>query len=134
MSTPVEVLIAFALVAANGFYVASEFAIVKMRPTRLVDLAAHGNRRAQTALQISRRLDAYLSANQLGITVASLALGWIGEEAFAALLEPVIGPAGVVHPVAVALSFAIITFLHTVVGELAPKSLAIQRTEPVALW
>src|SRR5262249_15097083 len=74
------------------------------------------------------------SANQLGITLASLALGWLGEEAFAKLLEPVVGPEVVVHPIAVALSFAIITFLHTVVGELAPKSLAIQRTEPVALW
>jgi magnesium and cobalt exporter, CNNM family len=134
MDTTMEVLIALALVAANGFFVASEFAIVKMRPTRLSELAGRGNRRARTALQISRHLDAYLSANQLGITVASLALGWIGEEAFAHALEPIVGPAAVVHPVAVALSFVIITFLHTVVGELAPKSLAIQRTEPVALW
>src|SRR5215470_3017320 len=134
MSTTLEVLVAVALVAANAFFVASEFALVKMRPTRLVELAARGHRRARTALAISTRLDAYLSANQLGITLASLALGWIGEEAFARLLEPVLGPEAAVHPVAVALSFAIITFLHTVIGELAPKSLAIQRTEPVALW
>src|SRR5262245_15816523 len=134
MSTSIEVAIAILLVAANGFFVASEFAIVKMRPTRLVELAARGQRSARTALDISRHLDAYWSANQLGITLASLALGWIGEEAFAALLTPVLGPGAAVHPIAIALSFAIITFLHTVVGELAPKSLAIQRTETVALW
>jgi len=134
MTTTIELIVACALVAANGFFVASEFAVVKMRPTRLVELVERGHRRARTALHISRHLDAYLSANQLGITLASLALGWLGEEAFARLLEPVIGPEAVVHPIAIALSFAIITFLHTVVGELAPKSLAIQRTEPVALW
>jgi CBS domain containing-hemolysin-like protein len=134
MSTTLELVIAMLLVTANGFFVAAEFAIVKMRPTRLVELASRGHRRARMALEISRHLDAYLSANQLGITLASLALGWIGESAFARLLEPLIGPTAAVHPIAVALSFAVITFLHTVVGELAPKSLAIQRTEPVALW
>jgi len=134
MTTTIELLVALALVAANGFFVAAEFAIVKMRPTRLVELVDRGHRRARTALHVSRHLDAYLSANQLGITLASLALGWLGEEAFAKLLEPVVGAEAAVHPIAVALSFAIITFLHTVVGELAPKSLAIQRTEPVALW
>jgi CBS domain containing-hemolysin-like protein len=82
MSTTLELLIAVALVAANGFFVASEFASVKMRPTRLVELAGRGHRRARTALDITRHLDAYLSANQLCITLASLALGWIGEEAF----------------------------------------------------
>src|SRR5215475_525740 len=104
MTTSIEVAIAILLVAANGFFVASEFAIVKMRPTRLVELAARGQRRARTALAISRQLDAYLSANQLGITLASLALGWIGEEAFARLLEPVIGLEAVRHPIAVVAS------------------------------
>jgi CBS domain containing-hemolysin-like protein len=122
----------FLLVVANAFFVASEFAIVKMRPTRLEALAAGGDRRARIALGISRRLDAYLSANQLGITLASLGLGWIGEDAFVQLLTPVLGVVGGTG-LAITLSFVVITFLHTVLGELAPKSLALQRTEPVAL-
>ena len=134
MSPVFELGIALALVAANAFFVASEFAIVKIRPTRLSELAAEGRRGAKTALAISHRLDAYLSANQLGITVASLALGWLGERAFADLLEPVLGSTAMAISLAATLSFVAITFLHTVVGELAPKSLAIQRTEPVALW
>src|SRR5436190_22546406 len=84
-------LIAIVLVFANAFFVAAEFAIVKTRAARLVELAAQGSPRAAAALAISRRLDAYLSANQLGITLASLALGWIGEEGFFALLEPMLG-------------------------------------------
>ncbi|HEU4534632.1 MAG TPA: hemolysin family protein, partial [Polyangiaceae bacterium] len=110
-----------------------------MRRSRLEQLAARGHRRARLALGISLRLDAYLSASQLGITLASLALGWLGEPAFAALLEPLLarlGPwsAATAHAVAVAAGLAAITFLHTVLGELVPKSLAIRRTEPVALW
>ncbi len=134
VSGPVDLFLALFFVALNAFFVASEFAIVKIRPTRLEQLAARGSRRAGVALGISRRLDAYLSANQLGITLASLALGWIGEPVFAGALEPLFGSSELAHGVSAALSFAAITFLHTVVGELAPKSLAIQRTEPVALW
>lgn len=133
LSTALLLLLAMLLVLANAFFVASEFAIVKIRPSRLEELTAQGHRRAKRALAISQRLDAYLSANQLGITLASLALGWIGEPAFAALLAPLIGSAAS-HGLSVAASFAVITFLHTVVGELAPKSLALQHTEPVALW
>jgi CBS domain containing-hemolysin-like protein len=81
-------LVSVALVLVNAFFVASEFAIVKLRPSRLAQLAARGQRRARVALGIARRLDTYLSANQLGITLASLALGWIGEPAFAELLKP----------------------------------------------
>jgi CBS domain containing-hemolysin-like protein len=127
-------LATFLLVLANAFFVASEFAIVKIRPSRLEALAATGNRRARIALSVSRRLDAYLSANQLGITLASLALGWIGERTIARILQPLFGNAVAAHSVAITVSFFAITFLHTVLGELAPKSLAIQRTEPVALW
>jgi CBS domain containing-hemolysin-like protein len=138
LPTTVALVAAFLLVMANGFFVASEFAIVKMRTTRLEQLAAEGSRRARTALGISHRIDAYLSANQLGITLASLALGWLGEPAFSTLIEPALVRLGVSHRavsgIALTTSFVIITFLHTVVGELAPKSLAIQRTEPVALW
>jgi CBS domain containing-hemolysin-like protein len=136
MPALVELALVFLLVLANAFFVASEFSIVKMRPTRLEHLAAQGHRRARVALHISQRLDQYLSANQLGITIASLALGWVGEDAFARLLLPVFGPGneGGRHALATGLSFGTITFLHTVVGELAPKSLAIQRTEETALW
>ncbi len=135
----IALLASVALVLANAFFVASEFATVKIRPSRLEELAAGGHRRAGVALGISRRLDVYLSANQLGITLASLALGWIGEPAFARLLAPlfaVFGSWSVAssHTAAVVASLATITCLHTVLGELVPKSLAIQRTEPVALW
>lgn len=139
MPFSVALIASVALVLANAFFVASEFAIVKIRPSRLEELAADGQRGARVALGISRRLDAYLSANQLGITLASLALGWIGEPAFAALLSPLFTSFGswsvaTTHTIAVIASLAAITCLHTVLGELVPKSLAIQRTEPVALW
>ena len=125
----VAMLASVALVLVNAFFVASEFAIVKIRPSRLEQLAARGHRRghrrARVALGIARRLDAYLSANQLGITLASLALGWIGEPAFAGLLKPLFASCGVwsvptAHAVAVIASFAAITFLHSVLGEVMP--------------
>ncbi|AUX24813.1 hypothetical protein SOCEGT47_053530 [Sorangium cellulosum] len=127
------------LVLLNAFFVASEFAIVKMRPTRLEQLVRDGDARARLALQMSQQLDAYLSANQLGITLASLGLGWIGEPAIAHLIEPLLTPldawSGIgAHAIAVGIAFICITALHTVIGELAPKSLAIQRTEKVTLW
>lgn len=127
------------LLLANAFFVASEFAIVKVRPTRLRELIEAGDRRAATALHISERLDAYLSANQLGITLASLGLGWLGEPAVASLFEPLthglVAPGSLLsHTLASVLGFSLITFLHVVVGELAPKSLAIQLAERTALW
>jgi CBS domain containing-hemolysin-like protein len=125
------------LVLANAFFVASEFAIVKVRRTQLETLAKT-SRRARTALKISQNLDAYLSANQLGVTLASLGLGWVGERAFASVLEHALGGSGartaLVHTIASVLAFILITFLHTVLGELAPKSLAIQKAEWTALW
>ena len=131
---------AILLVFANGFFVATEFAIVKVRATRLQALVDEGRPGAGTAMKMVEKLDGYLSATQLGITLASLGLGWLGEPAFARLLEPVIAQlvpeearATVAHSVAVAIAFAIITFLHIVVGELAPKSLAIQRAEATTL-
>jgi CBS domain containing-hemolysin-like protein len=140
-SPAVGLIVAGVLVLANAFFVASEFAIVKIRQTRLEQLVSEGNGRAKTALSIAKRLDAYLSANQLGITLASLALGWVGEPAFAHVIEPmleaVVGSAAATaaaHTISVAFSFTIITFLQTVFGELAPKSLAKQLTEPLALW
>ncbi|ATB32393.1 hemolysin family protein [Melittangium boletus] len=132
--------LALLLVLANGFFVATEFAIVKIRPTRLQAMVDDGRPGAGNAMKMVDKLDAYLSATQFGITLASLGLGWLGEPAFAHLLEPVLarvvpeaaGPA-VAHSVAVAIAFAIITFLHIVLGELAPKSLAIQRAEATTL-
>src|SRR5688572_33483512 len=117
--------LAILLVFANGFFVATEFAIVKIRATRLQALVDEGKPGAGGALKMVEKLDAYLSATQFGITLASLGLGWLGEPAFAHLLEPVLtrlvpeaaGPA-LAHTIAVAIAFAIITFLHIVVGEL----------------
>jgi len=139
LSSPQALLLAAIMVLANAFFVASEFAIVKIRPTRVQELAASGRRRARVLRGITRHLDAYLSANQLGITFASLALGWLGEPAFAGLIEPHLHFMGrytgvAAHSLALGFSFFAITFLHTVLGELAPKSVALQRTEFVALW
>ena len=138
MSTLLYLLGTAVLILLNAFFVASEFAIVKIRPTRLEQLVQQGDGRARLALRITQRLDQYLSANQLGITLASLALGWIGEPAIAHVIEPHLGVLGQgatfgAHGIAVAIAFVVITTLHTVIGELAPKSLAIQRTETVTL-
>jgi CBS domain containing-hemolysin-like protein len=128
------------LVLANGFFVASEFALVGVRRSRVVTLVASGNRRAERLLAMLDHLDAYISATQLGITLASLALGWIGEETLASLFEPVfaralspMAAAVAAHSAAIAVAFILITFMHIVFGELAPKTLALQRTEAVAL-
>lgn len=132
--------LAILLVFANGFFVATEFAIVKIRATRLQALVDEGTPGSTMALKMVEHLDAYLSATQFGITLASLGLGWLGEPAFAKLLEPVLVglvPAGasetLAHTAAVVIAFSIITFLHIVLGELAPKSLAIQRAEATTL-
>lgn len=124
------------LVLANGFFVASEFALVGVRRSRIAALADSGNRRAQLLLGLVDNLNAYISATQLGITMASLALGWIGEPVFAHLLEePLRGRVSdaVLHTISFALAFLIITFLHIVLGELAPKTLALERAEKVSL-
>ena len=126
------------LVLLNGFFVAAEFAIVKVRSTQLAGRVKKGDHRAKRAQHIVDHLDAYLSATQLGITLASLGLGWIGEPAVAHLIEgPLLGmgvvsPA-VVHTLAFTIAFSIITMMHIIAGELAPKSLAIQRPERVTL-
>ncbi|GIW72190.1 MAG: membrane protein [Planctomycetota bacterium] len=129
---------ALLLVLLNGFFVAAEFAIVKVRRTRIEQLVREGRAAARMARRLIDNLDAYLSATQLGITIASLGLGWVGEPAIARLIEPWLGELGMaspaaVHGTALVVAFVIITFLHVVLGELAPKSLAIQRSEPVTL-
>lgn len=115
---------------------ASEFSLVGVRRSRIAALAAAGNRRARLLLGLLDHLNAYISATQLGITMASLALGWIGEPAFAHLLEgPLAGRVSEawLHTIAFTMAFTLITFLHIVIGELAPKTLALERTEKIAL-
>lgn len=128
--------IALLLVAANGFFVASEFSLVAARRSRIALLAQDGNPRAQVVLELIDNLNIYISATQFGITLASLGLGWIGEPAFADLLKkPLVGLVSdtVRHTIAFTIAFAVITFLHIVVGELAPKTMALELTERVAL-
>lgn len=128
------------LVLANAFFVAAEFALVGARKTRIDSLAAKGNRRARLAQEAISHLDRYISGTQLGITLASLALGWVGESAIASVLIRVFGelpaPWNVIatHTVAISIAFAAITFLHIVIGELAPKSVALLFPEKTSLW
>ncbi|MGH8496010.1 MAG: hemolysin family protein [Gammaproteobacteria bacterium] len=129
---------ALVLVLLNGFFVAAEFSIVKLRMTQAQEFARTHGAPGRLLHSVRSHLDAYLSACQLGITLASLGLGWIGEPAFARLITPVLLWAGVasqavIHGVAFSVAFAIISFLHIVIGELAPKSLAIRRPESVSL-
>ena len=127
-------LVAF-LVALNGFFVAAEFAIVKVRSSRIDTLVHDGNTRAKYAKNLVEHLDAYLSVTQLGITLASLGLGWIGEPAVARLIDPITNSLGlspeVSHTVSFAVAFSFITALHIVLGELTPKSLAIQKAAAI---
>jgi CBS domain containing-hemolysin-like protein len=135
-----QLLLVIVLVLLNGFFVASEFALVAVRKTRIDELARKNNKAAvfvQTAL---KDLETYISATQLGITLASLALGWIGEPVIAHLLEPYFTflpqDAAFItsHTLAIAIAFSIITFLHIVFGELAPKSIALQKSETTSLY
>ena len=127
------------LVLANAFFVAAEFALVSVRRTRIRELASQGHRGAAWAERAIARPDRFIAATQLGITLASLGLGWIGEPALSHLLQPVIAlfpgsmEANVSHVLSAGLAFAMITFLHVVVGELAPKSVAFQDPERTAL-
>jgi CBS domain containing-hemolysin-like protein len=133
-----KILAVFGLVLLNGFFVAAEFALVRIRETQLDILVAKGWRRAKMAQHIVRHLNSYLSATQLGITMASLGLGYLGQPVFTTLLEPFLVPLGVVsnawlHSISFAIGFSALTFLHITVGELAPKWLTIQKPLPVAL-
>jgi CBS domain containing-hemolysin-like protein len=133
------VIAAFFLVLLNGFFVAAEFALVKLRQTRVRSIAKTGGVRGRLLATVHQHLDSYLSACQLGITLASLGLGWLGEPAFVRLIEPVLLMMGidtpaVIHGIAVFCAFFVISFLHIVVGELAPKSMAIRMPEKVSMW
>src|SRR5213082_3289130 len=138
ISVLLKLLVIAVLVALNGFFVACEFAIIKVRSSQLDALAEEGNVRAGFAKHIRAHLDAYLSATQLGVTLASLALGYLGEQYLAEMLQPLFGLAGihseaVVRSISIALAFLGITFLHIVFGELAPKYIALSNPLPVSL-
>jgi CBS domain containing-hemolysin-like protein len=145
-STVLMILLVVFLVLANGFFVASEFALVGVRKSRIEAMAAEGNAAAKRLLAMLNNLNAYISATQLGITLSSLGLGWIGEPAVASLLEPVLAKIGeitglaflasgpVLHTVSFAIAFSFITFLHIVFGELAPKTVALELAERVSFF
>jgi CBS domain containing-hemolysin-like protein len=128
-----------ALVFANGFFVAAEFAIVSVRKTRVDQLIAEGHRTARAVRRAVSDPDRYIAATQLGITMASLGLGWIGEPALASIIEPAFSSMSAplaettAHSVAVAIAFSIVTALHIIFGELAPKTIALERAEMTAL-
>lgn len=133
-----KLLLVVVLVLLNGFFVAAEFALVKIRDTQLDTLVAKGHGRARVARRIINNLDSFLSAAQLGITLASLGLGWVGEPVFTALLRPLLSWLQVNpewrHYISFIVGFSAITFLHIVAGEQAPKWLAIQKPLPTTLW
>ena len=128
------------LLFANGFFVASEFALVKIRQTRLAQLSNEGDKNAKIALKATKDLDKYLAATQLGITIASIGIGWLAEPALARLFLPVFDfipwievQSATAHTIAITVAFVLITLLHVVIGELMPKSIALQYTEKTAL-
>ena len=136
--TALSILLVIFFLAMNAFFVVAEFALVRVRRSQLDLAVAEGRKGAKAALDVSSNINAYLSACQLGITLASLAIGWLGEPAVSAVLEaPLLAfglPEAAVYPVCVAVGFVLITALHVVVGELIPKSFAIFSTEKYALF
>lgn len=135
----VNLVIILFLLLANGFFVASEFALVSVRQTRICQLAKEGNKTAAVAVEALKELDKYIAATQLGITIASIGLGWVGEATLAKLIQPLfeflphVSETVATHTVAVAIAFVLITFMHVVFGELMPKSIALQYTEKTTL-
>lgn len=146
LETFLKILLVVALVLGNGFFVASEFALVAVRKSRIEALAAEGSAAAKRLLAMLNNLNAYISATQLGITISSLALGWVGEPAVAAILEPLLIRVGdltgatflasgpVLHTISFTIAFSFITFMHIVFGELAPKTAALELSEKVSFF
>ncbi len=132
-------IIAF-LLFSNGFFVASEFAMVKVRKTRIEQLVNEGNFNAKIAMEALKDLDKFIAAVQLGVTISSIGLGWVGEGTLAHIIEPLfeflpgISKNIATHTMSVSIAFALITFFHVVIGELIPKSIALEYTEKTALW
>lgn len=135
-----NILVVALLLFANGFFVASEFALVNVRQTKMAQLAKDGNKNAELVCHEIEHLDRYIAAVQLGITIASIGLGWVGEATLASVLEPLlewlpyVEKTIAVHSIATGIAFAVVTFLHVVVGELMPKSIALQYPERTALF
>ncbi len=127
------------LLFANGFFVASEFALVSARKTRILQLKEEGNLNAKLALEAIQDLDRYIAAIQLGITVASIGLGWVGEATLASIIEPIfnflpgVSKTYATHSISVAIAFSLITILHVVIGELMPKAIALQYPIKISL-
>jgi magnesium and cobalt exporter, CNNM family len=137
--TILKLIAVLLLVLINGFFVATEYALVSVRHSRIASLVSQGNIRARAVMRVLENLTAYISATQLGVTLASLALGWVGEDTMAHILEPIFNravgawSAVAAHTIAIALAYVIITYLHVVIGELVPKALSLERAESVAL-
>ena len=133
-----NLLLIILLIVLTGSFVAIEFAIVKVRTSRINQLKAEGEKRADAAQKVVTHLDEYLSACQLGITVTALGLGWLGEPTVERLFHPMISyfnfNAGLTHVLSFTLAFIVVTFIHVVAGELAPKTFAIQKAEQITLW
>lgn len=133
----INIILIILMIAFTAFFVASEFSLVKIRKSRLETLEAEGNKKAKLAIVVVEHLDSYLSASQLGITLTSLAIGWVGESTMHALLSPVMAylpfPKALSESFSIVLAFLLITFVHVVIGELIPKSLSISKTEVVVL-
>lgn len=133
----VSLLLIAVLIAFTAFFVATEFAIVKIRSTRIDQLVEEGKPGAKAAKHVITHMDEYLSACQLGITITALGIGWLGEPAIKSLTDPLFASMGInpsmSHIISIAIAFLIITFLHVVVGELAPKTVAIQKAEAITL-
>ena len=134
----VSLVAVVALLATNAFFVAGEFALVKVRASRIQELADHGSGRATLALHLHANIEAYLAACQLGITMASLGLGWVGEPVVTAMLQPLFELTGlspaVLHGVSFVAGFLVFSSLHIVLGEQVPKTMALRRAEPATLW
>src|SRR5215211_5954995 len=132
--TAVYLVLLFLLIAVNGVFVSAEFALVRSRRSRIEQLAAEGSRGASSVLEQLDRIDEYLSACQLGITMASIGIGFLGEPAVAELIEPIFGSLspGVAVAISVAIAYTLVTALHVTVGEQAPKLFAISRPEASA--
>ncbi|HEY3249700.1 MAG TPA: CNNM domain-containing protein, partial [Ignavibacteria bacterium] len=133
-----EIIVVILLVLANAFFVAAEFAIVKVRATQLQPLVEKNNPGAKVAMKLISNMDAYLSASQVGITMTSLGLGWVGEPVTAKLLEPVFIMFGLqnpqtIHTISVIVGFIFLTFLHISIGEQAPKMLAIKHPRSTSI-
>ncbi len=134
-------LLVIILLLTNAFFVASEFALVSVRRTKLAELANDGNNNAKIALKAVGELDKYIAATQLGITIASIGLGWVGEAALVKLILPLFdfipwidAKLATAHSISVAIAFSVITLMHVVIGELAPKSIALEYTDKTALF